>query len=175
MKIGLRKTGWLAATLVAGWTVAGTEHAASPAFERFKALAGEWVAAEDGEMVKKGQLVARYRVTAGGTAVVEELFPGQHHAMDTVYYMDGKELVLTHYCMNGNQPRMRAKGGSSSTVEFAFDGGSNIDPKHTAHMHQATFDFVGPDELRATWTEYEHGKAAMTVRMHTVRKTDAAH
>ncbi len=30
------------------------------AFELFKGLAGDWVAAEDGEMSKKGDLVARY-------------------------------------------------------------------------------------------------------------------
>jgi hypothetical protein len=49
------------------------------AFERVKALAGDWVAAEDGEMFKKGDLVARYAVTAAGSAVVETVFPGSPH------------------------------------------------------------------------------------------------
>lgn len=35
--------------------------ASLPALDRFKALAGEWVAAENAEMFKKGDLVARYR------------------------------------------------------------------------------------------------------------------
>ncbi len=83
-----------------------TAKAAPAAFERFKALAGEWVAAEDGEMAKKGDLVARYAVTAGGSAVVETIFPGQAQEMVTVYHADGPDLVLTHYCMEGNQPRM---------------------------------------------------------------------
>jgi len=48
---------------------------ASAALDRFKALAGEWVAAEDSEMFKKGDLVARYAVTAAGSAVVETIFP----------------------------------------------------------------------------------------------------
>jgi hypothetical protein len=47
-----------------------------PAFELFRALAGDWVAAEDGEMFKKGDVVARYAVTAAGSAVVETVFPG---------------------------------------------------------------------------------------------------
>ena len=84
---------------------------APAALERFKALAGEWVAAEDGEMTKKGDLVARYAVTAGGSAVVETVFPGSPHEMVTVYHADGPDLVLTHYCVEGNQPRMRARGG----------------------------------------------------------------
>src|SRR5688500_9647707 len=87
---------------------------ASPALERFKALAGEWVSLEDGEMVKKGDLVARYAVTAAGTAVVETVFPGSGHEMVTVYTADGPDLVLTHYCMEGNQPRMRAHKPSGS-------------------------------------------------------------
>src|SRR5262245_48624855 len=48
----------------AGRAADAVKPAASPALERFKALAGDWVAAEDGEMSKKGDLVARYAVTA---------------------------------------------------------------------------------------------------------------
>src|SRR5262245_1647364 len=86
---------WAAGIVV----VAGGEEAAS--LERFKALEGEWVAAESGEMAHAGDLMARYHVTAAGSAVVEEVFPGTPHEMVTVYHLDGKELVLTHYCMNG--------------------------------------------------------------------------
>src|SRR6184192_1200881 len=63
----------------------------SAALERFKTLAGDWVAAEDGDMVKKGDLVARYAVTASGSAVVETVFPGSEHEMVTVYHADGPD------------------------------------------------------------------------------------
>ncbi|HSB61114.1 MAG TPA: hypothetical protein VLI67_05305, partial [Vicinamibacteria bacterium] len=92
----------------------------SAGFERFKALAGEWVAAEDGEMARKGDLVARYAVTAAGSAVVETIFPGTSHEMVTVYHADGPDLVLTHYCVEGNQPRMRAKNAGASRFDFAY-------------------------------------------------------
>src|SRR6267143_4219007 len=125
----------LAALVLFGAVLAAparTDSGARPAlaaFERFKALAGDWVAAEDGEMARKGDLVARYAVTAGGSAVVETIFPGQAHEMVTVYYADGPDLVLTHYCMEGNQPRMRAKQPSGPRFDFAYDGGTNIDPQ----------------------------------------------
>lgn len=147
------------------------ESGARPTFERFKALAGEWVSAEDGEMVKKGDLVARYHVTGGGTAVVEDLFPGTPHEMTTVYHLDGEDLVLTHYCMGGNQPRMRAKAPKDATVAFAYDGGTNIDPKKTRHMHEASFDFVSADEIRTAWVQHAEGKPGMTVKIHLLRKT----
>ena len=153
----------------AGSVVGAGEEAAG--LERFKALAGEWVAAESGEMAHAGDLVARYHVTAAGSVVVEEVFPGTPHEMVTVYHLDGKDLVLTHYCMNGNQPRMRAKSSDGTRVVFEFDGGTNIDPRRDRHMHSATFEFVGQDELRSAWTEHIDGKPAGTHGMHLVRKT----
>ena len=141
----------------------------SAAFERFKGLAGDWVAADDGEMTKKGDLVARYAVTAAGSAVVETVFPGQPHEMVTVYHADGPDLVLTHYCMEGNQPRMRAKDARGSRFDFAYDGGTNIDPRRDRHMHSASVDFVGADELRTEWTELAEGKPVLVVKSHLVR------
>ena len=142
----------------------------SAPLERFKTLAGEWVAAEDGDMVKKGDLVARYAVTASGSAVVETVFPGSEHEMVTVYHADGPDLVLTHFCMEGNQPRMRARGAQGSRFEFAYDGGTNIDPKRDRHMHSATFDLASANEIRSEWSELAEGKPVFVARMHLVRK-----
>lgn len=141
-----------------------------PAFELFRTLSGEWVAAEDGEMFKKGDLVARYAVTAAGSAVVETVFPGTPHEMVTVYHADGPDLVLTHYCMEGNQPRMRAKNAKGPRLDFAFDGGNRIDPKKDRHMNSASIEFVGPDELRTVWTEVEAGKPVFVAKSRLVRK-----
>jgi hypothetical protein len=102
--------------------------------------------------------------------VVETVFPGRAHEMVTVYYADGPDLVLTHYCMEGNQPRMRAKSATGARVEFAFDGGVNIDPARSRHMHSAWFEFVGPDEIKNQWTEHADGKAALVVGSHLLRK-----
>jgi len=149
---------------------AAEARAASPALERFKALAGDWVAAEDGEMTKKGDLVARYAVTAGGSAVVETIFPGSPHEMVTVYHADGPDLVLTHYCVEGNQPRMRARGAGGSRFAFEFDGGTGIDPRRDRHMHSATVELVGNDEIRTVWTELAEAKPVLVVESHLVRK-----
>ncbi len=152
-----------------GLTDAGAKPAPA-AFERFKALAGEWVSAEDGEMARKGDLIARYAVTAGGSAVVETIFPGQAHEMVTVYHADGPDLVLTHYCMEGNQPRMRAKAAQGPRFDFAYDGGTNIDPKRDRHMHSASLALLGADEIRTEWTELAEGKPVLVVKSHLVRK-----
>ena len=159
------------AVLAYGMAIAAPPPPKNEAFERFKGLVGDWVALEDGEMSKKGDLVATYRLTASGTAVVEDIFTGTPHAMTTVYYLDGPDLVLTHYCMEGNQPRMRAKATSSPRVQFVYDGGTNIDPKHSRHMHQATFEFLGKDEIKSDWSEFAEGKPVMNAVMHLTRKS----
>lgn len=70
----------LSAAVVVAAPVSAAAGAPAPAgLERLKALAGEWVSAEDGELAKKGDLVARYAVTAAGSAVVETVFPGSAH------------------------------------------------------------------------------------------------
>ena len=158
---------WLGVLLAASAAQAGPS-----AFDRFKALEGTWVAAEDGPMVKKGDPVATYHLTGGGTAVVEELFAGTPHAMTTVYHRDGNDLVLTHYCMSGNQPRMRAKPTEGTTVSFAFDGGTNLDPAKDEHMHAATFTFLSADEIRTVWLEHAGGKPKTTVSMHLLRQKE---
>jgi hypothetical protein len=140
------------------------------AFDLFRALSGEWVAADDGEMYKKGDIVARYAVTAAGTAVIETVFPGSPHEMVTVYSADGPDLVLTHYCMEGNQPRMRAKNAKGPRLEFAFDGGTGIDPKKDRHMNSASIEFIGSDEIRTLWTEIEAGKPVFVAKSRLVRK-----
>jgi hypothetical protein len=128
------------------------------------------VAAEDGEMSKKGDLVARYAVTAAGTALVETVFPGSPHEMVTVYHADGPDLVLTHYCMEGNQPRMRARNASGSRFDFQFEGGANIDPRRDRHMNSASLELLGDDEIRTVWTELKGAKPVFVAKSRLVRK-----
>jgi len=130
---------------------------ATDAFERLKRLEGEWIDV-DGILGPKGAVAVTYRVTGGGTTVVETFPVGTPEEMVTVYYRDGSELVLTHYCSEGNQPRMRATRLSGSMVAFDYDGGTNIDPATSSHMHAVTLEFLAPDELRASWHNWSKGK-----------------
>src|SRR4029079_10646896 len=95
--------------------------AAAPAnanFDKVKSLAGTWVAADkDGKPTD--QVVSVINLTAGGTAIQETIFPGQAMEMVSVYTVDGPDFVMTHYCMLGNQPRMKADPKSAANqVKF---------------------------------------------------------
>lgn len=154
----------LALALVAQVQAQSPAPAAAPApkatpLDRFKALSGDWVDA-DGALGMKGKVAATYRVTGAGSAVVERLFVDMPHEMTTVYHLDGNELVLTHYCAAGNQPRMRARKTDGALVFFEFDGGTNFDPARDMHMHEARIEFLGPDELRQSWQSWKVGQPA---------------
>lgn len=139
-------------------------------FNKFKALAGEWLDADaKGEDAKK--VAVRYRVMSAGSIVVEEIFPASEHDMLTVYHMDGDKLVMTHYCAMGNQPRMQAAPMSESNrIKFDFTGGCNIRPDKDAHMHSAVFTFTDADHLQAEWTSWKDGKPQEPHTFHFVRR-----
>src|SRR6187431_1466103 len=114
-------------------TVKAPPAAKHAGLEKLKSLAGTWVAADkDGKPTD--QVVSVIRVTAGGSAVEETLFPGQAQEMLSVYHRDGSDLLMTHYCMLGNQPRMKADPASPpGQIRFKFAGGTNLDPSKDMH------------------------------------------
>jgi hypothetical protein len=141
----------------ATFAVAQDSRPAASAFDRLKALTGEWIDV-DGAGGPKGNVLATYRITGGGSAVVETLFPGSPHEMTTVYHRDGNDLVLTHYCAAGNQPRMRARTVKGNLVAFEFDGGTHFNPATDMHMHEAQIEFLSANEIRAHWKAWDKGQ-----------------
>jgi hypothetical protein len=139
-------------------------------FDSLKALAGDWVEAdENGKPTDK--LVSSFRVTAGGSAVEETIFPGSDHEMITMYHLDGDDLVLTHYCMLGNQPRMKAEPNADPRrIAFKFAGCTNLKSNDDQHMHQATFTFQDNDHFQAEWVSNKDGKECHQVVLNLVRK-----
>jgi hypothetical protein len=127
------------------------------AFERLKALAGDW----EGSVTKPDGPKARveFRLAGNASAVVERLFPGTDHEMVSIYHMDGGDLVLTHYCAMANQPHMKlVEGGAEGDLVFDFAGGANIDPKTTLHMHSGRVAIKGKDRYDADWQVFQNGK-----------------
>ena len=175
MKVFLRLSGLalaaLALALAADGRAAEPEKAKASQLDKLKRLAGDWT----GKAMMHGKdahdAAVTYRVTSGGSAVMETLFPGTEHEMVTVYHQDGDDLVLTHYCMLHNQPRMRARrDGSPDKLEFQFAGGSNIKSDKDQHMHDLTLEILGDDHIKATWSMYKDGKKAHTATFDLKRK-----
>jgi hypothetical protein len=148
-----------------------TKSANDIAFEQLKKLAGDWRLANPKDEKDTSATVVSYRVIAAGSAVVETDFAGTEKEMLTLYHRDGDELVLTHYCGCGNQPRMRAqKSKDSNELIFDFDGGTNINPTKGMHMHDCRFRFVDANHFQTEWQMYVDGKPAGKHSFDLIRK-----
>jgi hypothetical protein len=139
-------------------------------FEALKKLAGDWVAAgKDGKPTN--QVVSSIRVTSAGHTVQETLFPGSDHEMVTMYHLDGADLVLTHYCALGNQPRLRAEPGTDvHKIVFTFVSATNLKSDADPHIDGVTFTLDGKAHFQAEWTACKGGKTCHTVNLDLVRK-----
>jgi hypothetical protein len=131
-----------------------------PGWEQLKKLEGTWVEADkDGKPTEK--IVSVYKLTAGGSAIHETTFPGDAMEMISVYHLDKGELMMTHYCMLGNQPRMKADPKSpTNQIKWIFAGGTNLDPAKDMHMHGATLTFVDDDHIELVGEAWVDGKPA---------------
>lgn len=143
-----------------------------PGMVQLKKLVGTWVQADE-----KGNptstVVSVFKTTGGGSAIHETIFPGTEHEMVTVYHPEGKDLVLTHYCAIGNQPKMKLDPKSPANVlHFVFVGGSNIDPAKDAHMHEGKIVIVDEDHIDWIWLSHRNGKldTSHQVEMKLIRK-----
>lgn len=154
------------ASCLAWTTLAGADGKAEsaksekPPFDKFAQLAGEWVGKGiHGDSAEELHVV--YKVTSGGSTVVETIAPGTDHEMITVIHQDGDDLLLTHYCMLGNQPRLKLDPASSpNQLQFKFAGGTNLDVTKDAHMHDATYTFVDADHVELSGVAWVGGKPA---------------
>ena len=146
-----------------------------PGLEKLKKLAGTWVEADkDGKPTDK--VVSVVKVTAGGSAVQETLFPGQPMEMVSVYHLDKGDLVMTHYCVLGNQPRMKADPESPpNQIKWVFAGGTNLDPAKDTHMHGATVTFVDDDHIEIAGRGLGERQAVRDpLRVHEARPQEVA-
>ena len=147
--------------LLASCSSQPARHAASPErdaemFARIAALEGEWEPAADDAVMP---YTAVFVVSSGGSVVREIMFPGEPHEMTNLYHMDGRDLVLTHYCAVGNQPRMiarEARQTAEGTVyEFDFDSVSNLRPEHDHYMGTMTLTLLHDGTIRQDWRSYD--------------------
>jgi hypothetical protein len=144
-----------------------------PALERLKSLEGEWVGPATWDQGgKKGSVEFRlsYKVTAAGKTVVETMFPGTPGEMITVYYVEGGDLVLVHYCTAGNQPRMRLKSSADpNDLAFRCTGGANM-KERDSHMHSARIRIIDADHIAGEWSSTKDGKVQWVAEAQLERR-----
>ena len=103
---------------------AASAGAGAMAFEQLKSLVGEW----RGQRPDGREVGVTYRLSAADSVLVETWTLGPEQEALTVYHMDGSELLATHFCPQGNQPRLRMRRAAGSRFDFTFQDATGIDP-----------------------------------------------
>lgn len=133
-----------------------TTATAMDAFDRLKAMAGPWT----GTSTKGWSETVSYETIARGSCVLERSFDAHpNETMLTLYHVHESALLLTHYCVARNQPRLRATGMSADgrTIEFTFESATGIASRDQGHMDRLVMTF-GDDAVVKQWYWYGDGK-----------------
>ena len=134
---------------------------AQKSFTTIKSLAGEWegpaTVPEMPEMSGGKPLHVSLRVTSRGNTLVHELQEAgtpldatKYDHPVTMFYVDGDQLTLVHYCDAGNRPRMTGKmSPDGKTVEFEL---KDISGNPEEHMHHSVFTLIDANHHTEDWT-----------------------
>jgi hypothetical protein len=140
-------------------TVAAPSAEAQTAFALIKSLSGRWQGSVlDPQTQRPVAMETSLHVTSRGNAVVHEMKgagdaddPSKNDHPVTMMYIDGANLLLTHYCDAGNRPRMTARvSPDGKQVDFDFLDVSG--PTSHGHMQHVRFTFVDSTHHTEEWT-----------------------
>jgi hypothetical protein len=93
------------------------------AFEHLSAIAGAWQTTG-----ASGTTTADYALVSRGSALVESWVTPSGARTLTVYHPDHATVLLTHYCAQGNQARLRLTEASATRFRFEREDATNVLP-----------------------------------------------
>ena len=129
---------------------------ATTQFDQLKALAGDWVAKlPDGTTMN-----LTYTSISGGTAVMEVLNLPNGTDMRSIYHQNGDNIMMTHYCESGTQPRLQSNSSTDSTaLALSFVDVTNVPvPEKSAYLYKVVFHFKDNDSFSQDVTWMVQGK-----------------
>jgi hypothetical protein len=110
-------------------------------FEVFKNLQGQW-AISTGDKTLPFHMT--YALGSNGSIVTEQF--GKELS---VFYSDKGDLLMTHFCNRGNQPRLKLKaGGTARRYEFDMFDITNLRDPSDDHVNVIIYEIPDPQHIR---------------------------
>ena len=123
----------------------------SAELNRIKGLAGRWTTVTSMFGKKNQRMYTEYKVTAGGSAVLERIFPGTPQEMVSVYYDDDHgKLAMTHYCIMRNRPTLKLASSNSDTITMDVASISGLKSKKDPSMGGLALHFKDKNHIEQT-------------------------
>ena len=148
---------------------AGAEDAPA-VFARLKTgLAGSWKLRSPKNAREEAFRIS-FKEISRGSALVETFGDPAGSVTETIYHLDGVHLLATHYCAQGNQPRLRLEKDDPKTgAEFGFRDATNLTSQKASHLVRMRIRLDG-DRLEKDEIYVENGKEdATTLALVRVR------
>ena len=110
-------------------------------FEVFKSLQGQWA-------ISAGDKTLPFHMTyalGSNSSIVTEQFGKEL----SVFYSDQGNLLMTHFCNRGNQPRLKLKtGGAAGRYEFDMFDITNLKDPSDDHVQTIIYEIPDPLHIR---------------------------
>src|SRR5215470_4077504 len=148
----------VAHAMAAGAQQPAAKSSAESEFDRLKQLAGEWqaTAVENGKAMTA---TLTFRLASGGSVLLADLAPGTAHEMITMFHRDSEDLLATHYCLIGNQPRLRAVAGTDpKVISFEFKDATNLPNQTVPHMGGVRITMIDANHHTEEWNVVANGQ-----------------
>ena len=129
-------------------------------FEQLASLVGTWEGVQDGAPIR-----VTYTLSGRGSALMEQVQPGDSSSMITMFTVDGDHLIATHYCAVGNQPQMvsTAPEDLRKGVKFSLVRVTGMTSPEAWHNTGLTVTLDDSDHITQRWTYLYKGKPGTTV------------
>ena len=104
-------------------------------FSRLKSgLAGSWTLATP-KSARDEAFRISFKEISRGSALVETFGDPAGAVTETIYHLDGAHLLATHYCAQGNQPRLRLSSDDPRAgATFTFHDVTNLREPKASHL-----------------------------------------
>ncbi|HPO23837.1 MAG TPA: hypothetical protein PK135_04090 [Arenimonas sp.] len=136
------------------------------AFKKLNGLVGNWI----GKSGSGREHRVNYRLTAGDTVLVETWSLSSGRESMTLYHLDGESLIATHYCPQGNQPRLVLMPGDGA-MHFAFLDGTNLQVPGKSHQYSFWLKIKDEGHFQRNEIYIENGTAPETTPVEDPKET----
>jgi len=141
--------------------------------QKMCSLAGEWegvVLTNPGGPTGPGAHI-KYEAVSNGYAVVETLTMHNEHHMISVYYQEGDQLMMTHFCSSNTQPRLRTKSIPADLSEFKleFVDSTNIMKANWMNIVWMKVEFLKDGRIRQSWKTHDEHEVACVMEFQRVK------
>jgi len=123
-------------------------------FAQLKQIAGSW---------KAKTTSVSYAVMSADTALVETYALGSGHETLSVFHPAGPTVMVTHYCAQGNQPRLKLESATPGHWVFTFFDATNLSSPAASHLVRLELELSADGKrLKRIETYEENGKREAT-------------